>query len=364
MSIGLTLPSRTGSMAHIARLAARADAAGFDALWSYEVFRNPLMVAASAAMATERARVGTGIMGAFARSPFDLANAAADVDDLSGGRTVLGIGTGAPEFLRAFHNFATKQPVARMREYIDVLRRSWEFLGSGTNTPFDGEHFRFRPPALNPWGERELVRPEIPIYLAAMGPQMLRLCGSHADGWIGYFLTPDMLESFVRPNLAVGAARAGRDESRIELCVEMVCSISADREVAMARARRQVGFYAVHPISDPIVTEYGMLDLVNDLRARFKAEGLAAFEHTDDRLVDLLSITGTPEEARQKLADYRDHVDHIALHTPYVPPLTAEDSADAFANIVETFAGSGRVEPTLVEPADGGTATPSKVSGR
>ena len=135
--------------------------------------------------------------------------------------------------MRAFHNFATKQPVARMREYIDVLRRSWEFLGDNSSTPFEGEHFWFRPPKLNPWGARHLARPEIPIYLAAMGPQMLRLCGGHADGWIGYFVTPKMLETFIRPNLAAGAARVGRDESRIEVCVEMVCSISADRELAV-----------------------------------------------------------------------------------------------------------------------------------
>jgi len=126
----------------------------------------------------------------------------------------------------------------------------------------------------------------------------------------------------------------------------------------MERARHQVGFYAVHPISDAIVSDYGMLDLVNDLRARYKAEGVAAFAHTDDRLVDLLSISGTPEEARQKLADYRDHVDHVALHAPYVPPLTAEDSADAFANILETFAPAPDRPPVPTEESPGATAVP------
>jgi hypothetical protein len=68
-----------------------------------------------------------------------------------------------------------------------------------------------------------------------------------------------------------------------------------------------------------------------------RTEGLTAFEHTDDILVETFSITGTPEEAHQKLTQYEGHIEHIALHTPYVPPFTAEESADAFANIVDTF---------------------------
>ncbi|TAM69791.1 MAG: LLM class flavin-dependent oxidoreductase [Mycobacterium sp.] len=325
-------------MADVAHLAAMADTAGFDAQWSYEVLRNPLLVAAAAAMATERSRVGTGIIGAFARSPFDLANSALDLDDMSRGRMTLGIGTGAPEALRAFHNSNGDAPIARMREYIDVLRRSWDYLATGHGRRFEGEHFRFSPPPVNPWGERELIRPQVPVYLAAMGPQMIRLCGSRADGWIGYFYTPELLDSFVRTNLEKGAAKAGRTKADVEICVEMVCSISTDRRLAFARARRQVGFYAVHPITNALLAGYGLLDEVEDLRARFKVEGPEAFAHTSDRLVDKLSITGTPEEARHKLQEYHGHVDLMLLHTPYVPPLTMQDATDAFSGIVETLA--------------------------
>ena len=338
MKIGVTLPSRVGSMANVSALAALADAAGFDAQWSYEVFRNPLLVTAAAAMTTTRSRVGTGIVGAFSRRPFDLANSAADLDDMSDGRMMLGVGTGAPEALRAFHNSDGEAAIPRTREYIDVLHRSWEFLATGTAQPFDGEHFRFRPPPVNPWGAREMVRPQIPVYLAAMRPHTLRLCGSRADGWIGYFYSPELLDSYVRPHLAQGAAKAGRSDSDIEICVEMVCSISPDRQLAMMRARRQVGFYAVHPITDSLMTDYGLIDDVNELRARFRGEGVDAFAHTSDRLVEKFSVTGTPEEAKQKLTAYRDHVDLMLLHTPYVPPLTVADATDAFANIVSTFA--------------------------
>jgi alkanesulfonate monooxygenase SsuD/methylene tetrahydromethanopterin reductase-like flavin-dependent oxidoreductase (luciferase family) len=321
----------------VAEYARRAEQAGFASAWAYEIYRSPLVMLAGAAMTTKRITLGTGIASAFSRSPFEVACAAADLDDLTGGRFIFGVGTGAPEALRAFHNTKATEPVARMREYIDVVRRSWEYLATSKAERFEGRHYRFAPPQLNPWGERELVRPDIPIWLAAMGPKMLQLCGEQASGWLGYFATPELLDEYVRPNLAKGAKRGHRDAGDIEIFVELVCSISPDRELAMARARRQVGYYAIHPITDRIVERYGLLDAVHDLRARLAKDGLAAFDHTDDRLVDLLSITGTPEEARQKLAAYGNHVDHIALHTPYVPPLSAEDAADGFDNIIRTF---------------------------
>jgi alkanesulfonate monooxygenase SsuD/methylene tetrahydromethanopterin reductase-like flavin-dependent oxidoreductase (luciferase family) len=337
MTLGVTLPSRVGPLRGVAEYARRAEAAGFASAWAYEIYRSPMVMLAGAAMTTERITLGTGIASAFSRSPFWAASAAADLDDLSGGRMILGLGTGAPEALRAFHNTEAREPVTRMREYIDVVRSSWEYLATGKAPRFEGRHYTFKPPRLNPWGERELARPEVPIWLAAMGPHMLQLCGAQASGWLGYFATPELLEEYVRPNLEKGAKRTDRDAGDIEIFVELVCSISPDRELAMARARRQVGYYAIHPITDRIVERYGLLDAVHDLRARLAKEGLAAFDHTDDRLVDLLSITGTPDEAREKLAAYGDHVDHIALHTPYVPPFTAEDAADGFDNIITTF---------------------------
>src|SRR5205085_12149411 len=124
-------------------------------------------------------------------------------------------------------------------------------------------------------------------------------------------------------------AKAGRDASQIETCIEMVCSVSPDRELAMARARRQVGFYAVHSITDSLMKHYGLTDDINDLRSRFRSEGVEAFAHTSDRLVEKLAVAGTPEEARQKLELYRDHVDLILLHTPYVPTLSVDDATDA-----------------------------------
>jgi alkanesulfonate monooxygenase SsuD/methylene tetrahydromethanopterin reductase-like flavin-dependent oxidoreductase (luciferase family) len=116
-----------------------------------------------------------------------------------------------------------------------------------------------------------------------------------------------------------------------------VCSVSPDRKLAIARAKHQLGFYLMHPVSDGPVATLGLQDAVADLRTAARANGPAAFVNTDERLVDAFSISGTPEEARQKLAEYRDIVPHVVLHAPYVPPFTAEESDDAYRNIITTF---------------------------
>lgn len=337
MRVGVTLPSRTGPIPNVFEYARRAEEAGFYSAFDYEVYRNPFTMLAGSAMTTSTIKLGTGLAAAFSRSPFEAANAAADIDEMSGGRMIYGLGTGAPEFLTRLHSTDAKRPIGRMSEYIDVLRRSWEYLDTGKTTPFEGQYYRFDPPPVNPWGGRELARPQIPIFLAAMGPAMLDLCGRKADGWLGYFATPKFLEESVKPAIEAGARKAGRELADVDLCVENVCCVHPDRDVAIQRARLQVGFYAVHPVSDAVAALHGLQDEVNDLRARMRREGMGAFAHTDDRIVEAFSISGTPEEARQKLAEFEGVIDHVVLHCPYVPPFTAEESADCFTHIIDTF---------------------------
>jgi alkanesulfonate monooxygenase SsuD/methylene tetrahydromethanopterin reductase-like flavin-dependent oxidoreductase (luciferase family) len=177
--------------------------------------------------------------------------------------------------------------------------------------------------------------------LAGMRPQLLRLGGAKADGWIGYLYTPKFYEQVVVPNVAAGAKSAGRDVDSLEMACEIICCVHPDRDVAMARAKKHVGFYIAHPVSDVVAEVEGVQDLVNELRVSMMAKGLAAFEDTPEELVELFSITGTPEECRQKLDIYKD-LPHLALHTSYVPPFEAEESEDCYKQIVDAFEGVKR----------------------
>jgi alkanesulfonate monooxygenase SsuD/methylene tetrahydromethanopterin reductase-like flavin-dependent oxidoreductase (luciferase family) len=289
------------------------------------------------ATTTDNVKLATGLAAAFPRSPFELANAMADVDELSGGRALLGLGTGVGEFLEAFHTQSLTKMLARMSDYIEVVRLAWHHLHTGEPVSFAGEHYRIQSPPLNPWGGRTTARDQIPLYLAAMRPKLMELCGRKADGWLGYLATPKFIDERVRPAIEAGAKAAGRDSSEIRIATEVICCVSPDRDVAYDRARKHVGFYVAHPVSDVVAELHGVEDQVAALRGAMMTKGLAAFEETPDELVELFSITGTPEEARQKAAEWEGVFDDFVLHTPYIPPLDAEESEDAYRNIVETF---------------------------
>lgn len=336
MKLGITMPSRTAPLERIPDYAKMADDAGFESVWTYEVYRNPFVMLATSAMATSQVELCTGLATAFTRSPFEAANAAADVDELSGGRMKLGLGTGVPEFLSAFHSTDLKTPIGRLSEYVDVLRRSWDYLAGESVTNFEGKHYQFAAPPINPWGLREPPTRQIPILIAGMRPNVLKLVGAKADGWVGYLYTPKFFDQVVLPNITEGARTAGRDVDALDLSCEIICCVHPDRDIAMARAKKHVGFYIAHPVSDVVAEVEGVLDLVNELRVSMMQKGPAAFEDTPEELVELFSITGTPEECRQKLDRYRG-LPHVALHTSYVPPFTAEESEDCYLQIVDAF---------------------------
>lgn len=338
MQLGITMPTRIGPMDRFPEWAELADRAGFDSLWTYEIYRNPYAMLTQVAPRTTNVTLATGLAGAFPRSPFEAANAAADVDEMSDGRMLIGMGTGVPEFLQAFHSQGFEKPVARMRDFIQCMRLSWEYLATGEADDYDGEHYRFIKPPFNPWGLRELPRERIPIYLASLGPVMTRLAGEVADGWMAYLVTPRYIEEHVLPRLAEGAKRAGRDVSDIPIALEVICSVHTNREIAYRRSRIQVGLYCAHPVSDGAVELYGLEAERDAVRHAFMTKGFDGLADTSDKLVDAFSITGTPEEARQKYDQWTTGpISHLILHTPYAPPLAAEESEDCYRYNVEAF---------------------------
>jgi probable F420-dependent oxidoreductase len=343
-------------MAQIPEYARWADEAGFDSVWDYELYRNPYAMLCTAALSTSRALLATGLAGAFPRSPFEAANAAADVDELSRGRAVVGLGTGVPEFLDAFHSQGFHKPLARMRDYIECMRRSWEYLSTGQAEAYPGEHYRFAAPPFNPWGLRPLPRPQIPIYLASLGPKMTSLAGELADGWMAYLATPRWVAERGRPQLERGAARSGRSLEEFDIAIEVICSVSDDRDTAYRRGRINVGFYVAHPVSDAVVALHGLEAERDAARAALMTKGLDGLAETPDALVETFSITGTPDEARDKLAAWTEVIPHVVLHTPYVPPLDAAESEDAYRAIVETFGRASANQPKLSNDSRSTTA--------
>jgi probable F420-dependent oxidoreductase len=335
--LGVTMPVLQAPLSRVGEFARMAEEAGLHSAWDYEFYKNPFVMLGAAAAATQRINLGTGIAAAFSRTPFELANAAADVDELSGGRTILGVGAGAADFLGAFHGDDFSAPVARMREYVTAVRRSWDYLHTGELVALEGKYYPLNPLPLNPWGARGTVRPRIPIYLAAMRPRMMELAGETADGLLTYLQTPEFVTEVTRPRIAAGAGRAGRDPSEVDLASMVICSVCDDRVEAQRRARIQVGMYVAYPVGDEVVRFHGFQAEQAKIQQALFTGGLAGLEDaTDEVLVEAFSICGTPEEARRQLSRYAD-IPHLILHTPYIPAFTVEETVDAYEGILGAF---------------------------
>lgn len=185
-----------------------------------------------------------------------------------------------PRVPGAFHSTDFKTPIGRLSEYVEVLRRSWDYLAGEPVGNFEGKHYQFAAPPINPWGLREQPTRQIPILVAGMRPNLLKLVGAKADGWVGYLYTPKFYEQIVVPNVTEGARKAGRNADQLELSCEIICCVHPDRDIALARAKKHVGFYIAHPVSDIAAEIEGVQDLVNELRVAMMQKGPAAFEDT------------------------------------------------------------------------------------
>jgi alkanesulfonate monooxygenase SsuD/methylene tetrahydromethanopterin reductase-like flavin-dependent oxidoreductase (luciferase family) len=320
-------------------LAHLADEAGFDSVWDYEFFRNPFITHALNATTTSRIALGTGIATASSRTPFEMANAAADVDELSGGRAIIGTGVGGAGWTDVLNGADISHPLPRMREYVEAIRAVWDYLSTDEPFSYEGRFVKTASPPLNPWGGRELARRRIPIYLAALKPAMLRMAGEIGDGVLGFLNTPSFITDQVKPNIAAGAEKAGRDPAEVDIASLILCSVSEDRAAARRLARINVGNYVAYPVGWTVVEHMGLQEERDAVVQALFTEGPSALESaTSDALLDAFAISGTPDEAAEQFAAFDGVLPNIILHTPYVPPIQGRESAEAFRNTVQTFA--------------------------
>src|SRR4051812_19541790 len=178
----------------------RADGLGFDSVYTTHVAgRDSLALLMAYASVSERTRLGTGVAPIFSRTPVAMAQAAATIDELSGGRMVLGLGVAHQVTVENWFGSTIGKPVAEMREYVGAVRAM--FRGEDPNA--DAERFptRFRFMGYE-------SRPDLPVYVAALSPAMLRLAGAIGDGVMLWLCNPDYIRDVVVPEVTKGRERA------------------------------------------------------------------------------------------------------------------------------------------------------------
>ena len=304
-----------GPYAVLPELARQAESHGFDAVWVSETSQDSLVQASVLGTATERIDIGTNITLAFPRSPTATAMAAWDLNELTGERFVLGLGSQVKRIIEERFSANFSHPAKRMAEYVQAMQAAWR-MERGEEVTFDGDLYRVLRPGLNGLGSAS-DRPLPRTYVAAVGPLMTKAAATHADGLLGHPFTSDRyLANDVLPRVEDALEEAGRDRSAFTVCQGVILCISDDRDTAIREAKQQIAFYGTTPNYQGVFASYGDEELTGRLRQVFKESNRdldAMVDAVPDDAVDRYAVAGTPDEVRDKITAIEQHVDHLIL---------------------------------------------------
>lgn len=325
MNAGLSLRLREDRLpfAQVVELVRLAERRGFDGLWIPENTGRELFTQLGAfASATERIRLGPGIANIFTRTPTLLAQGAATLDQVSNGRAWLGLGTGHQPNLEAGHGVAYGRPLGRMRDAVRIIRAVLQGEQLPESPVVSATSFRLETPA---------VRPDLPLYVAALGPRMCRLAGELADGVILNWATP----AYVREALAqicAGAESAGRDPASIDVACYIRVSAGAPPE-AMRRAQaRELARYIAMPYYRQMFEAAGFGAQMAGIPEAFARDIDEAAAIVSEEMLASLTVAGDADAFARRVAEYRA----LGVTQPVVAPVpVGEDAADGWAAAIE-----------------------------
>jgi probable F420-dependent oxidoreductase len=271
---------------------------------------------------------------AFPRSPLQTAHSAWDLQRLTGGRFVLGLGTQVKAHLDKRFSVPSDRPVARLREHILALRAIWAAFQGRAPLRFEGEFYRHTL-VTDFFSGGPIDHPDIPVYVAGVNHALAKVTGEVADGFCGHPVnSPHLLETVVLPAIAEGAAEAGRAASAVEIVMPVFVAVGDDLGSADVRAQRealktQLGFYGTTPSYRPAFEAHGFGDLPDTLvaaaRTRDPANVAAA---VSDEVLDTYAVTATWDDLAGALVKRFDGLAARVLPycttDPFADPATAE----------------------------------------
>lgn len=323
-----------GTMEGLLDATRKAEEAGFDSVWTTDFYiRSASISLAAMAMVSNRITIGSAIAYATGRSPLVLATEARDINELSSGRVILGLGTGTKKMQRDWHGEDPGGTAARLEELIPLLRRFWSLDDEGIQ--HDGRFFHVD---LKPTGTLP-ASCEIPVYLAGVNRRMLSAAGAVADGQIGHPLfTKRYVEEVVIPTISEAATRHGRHPEQIERVGYVICSISEDEQAARREAKQQIAFYALVKTYDSILAMHDLTEAAADIRKAWMTRDPDAMAAAvPDRMVDLMALAGTPDAVREQYDDRFEGLhDHALLYSPSFG-LTQGRFEENLSAILDTF---------------------------
>lgn len=311
MRLGIALGS-WGMDAHdLATTARLAEDLGYDQLWFGEAYGADVAVPLTwAAAHTSRIALGAGVFLLDARTPAMTAMTAATLDNLSGGRLLCGLGASGPQVVEGWHGRPYGKPLAKTREYVDVLRQIWaaedrvRHDGVQYRIPYDGPDATGLGRAIRPI---QATRPDIPVYLAALGPRNVALAAEIADGFIPFFWSPEHW------HLAFGEALASVDADRFDVAANVLVALGDDLDRCRDQVRPALALYLGgmgargRNFYNDVVGRFGFEDAAGRIQEAYldgRRRDAAAL--VPDALIDELTLVGPAGRVADRLAAWAE----------------------------------------------------------
>lgn len=336
---GLREPDTPLFIGDFAAGARQAEELGLGAVLVEETKDDPFQLLALGASTTTAIGLGTSVAMAFPRSPTVTAMSAWSLQKLSGGRFVLGLGTQVRAHMQRRFGIEWSAPAPWMRDYIGAMRAVWRCWQDRSPLSFESEHYSLdlMVPLFDPG---PIDHPNIPVHIAAIGPNMCALAGELGDGVrLHPVCTPAFIDQKVLPSLAEGAARAGRDVDAIEVCMKPLIGTAGTQgelERLTATVRARVAFYLSTPSYRRTFDLHGWHDIArkaSQLSREQRWDDLTGL--VDDEMLHTVATIGTYDEIAVKLNErYADKVDRIEFSIP----VRDEGDAEAYRSILGDLA--------------------------
>jgi alkanesulfonate monooxygenase SsuD/methylene tetrahydromethanopterin reductase-like flavin-dependent oxidoreductase (luciferase family) len=299
--------------AGVVELIELAEQVGFGAFWKGESnSTDPIVLLSAVASRTKAIKLGTAIYHIYGRSPVTLGIQAATLQDLSGGRLLLGLGV-ANKAIAGWHGGVFDRPLKRAREYIEIVRK----VAAGERVEYAGEIYGTGKRFQLSW---KPSYPKLPIYLAGLGPQMTKLVGKISDGVFINMATPAKVKE-IAERVRAGAQEAGRDPSQIEIIAKCRVTMNPDRAAARNKLRQVLTFYNIADHYSDMLRGMGFEKEVNAIHEAFQKGGFkAAMAALTDEYMDKLPVVPATsvKEIKEKVAAFAE-AGATRLVIPYVP---------------------------------------------
>ena len=308
-------------------LSSQAEKNGFEAVWVPEGSgRDSLTSLATIAMKTDAVKLGTGILPIFARTPTNTAMGAAGMAAVSDGRFLLGLGVGHAPTVESRDGIPFNQPMTRMRETIQIIKA----LLSGEEVNFTGKQFKITGASMG----AATPKTKVPIYIAALGPQMLEMVGELADGVLMNWTAVDYLGEAIG-HIKRGAEKAGRAPNKIDIAGYVRVAVGDNLTESRVSLRRQVARYASNPFYRNFFAQTGF-DKEMSAAAAALADGNLdkAADSITEEMQDQVAIVGTVEECRAALEKRRA----AGLQLPVIAPFAVGDNMASHRHVIEAMA--------------------------